>query len=127
MLTLLGAMTGFMLYGISLIVPRLITASTTQIAAELMAKNAQQTDQDDSIIDSLLSNFTVNRTMFFAFVEGAIFLNLITFKLEVSAAALVVLAIGFILLIVTFPFNFRSLSWLETNQRLVKDEMKLMK
>ncbi len=127
MMTLFGAVTGFMMYGMSMILPRLATGSATQIAAEAISSTEPETAQDDSIIDALLNNLTFSRILFGGIVEAAIFLNLITFKLESSAAALVVVAIGFIILTISFPFKFRALSWMETNQRLVKDEMKLMR
>lgn len=126
LLTLIGAVTGLMLCSMAMIVPRLITSSPTHLAAQLLSKSETGEVSDATIIDASLENLQTNRILFYALIEGAIFLNLMTFLLEQSAGALVIVGIGFALMVFAFPFTGRLTGWIEQNLTDIRREMRLL-
>ena len=126
MMTLIGAVTGLCCFGLAFIAPRLANSSTTHVAAQLLTKNARAEIDDAKIIDAQLENFSSASVMFAAIVEAAVFLNLITFLLEQSTAALVIVGIGFVLLIFNFPLRSRMIGKLETGIQDIRREMQLI-
>jgi uncharacterized membrane protein len=109
MLSLFGAATGILMFGFSIVAPR-VFASSHHVA--LPAK-PDQSEAIKPVLDSLMAEHIIR----FALIEAAIILNLMVFMIEPHRAALVVVGIGILLMLIFFPRQSNMITTLEDRLR----------
>ncbi len=95
LLTLIGAVTGVALFAMSIFAPGLFAGGAT-----IGTKDATDSEKE---VKSLANSFVVETLIRYFLIEGAIFLNLMVFMLEPHKASLIVVAIGVLLMLVSYP------------------------
>lgn len=105
MLTLIGFVAGMLLYGVSIVVPRIF-------ATDLPAKTDDESGERKAIT-SIVNAMLTEKIAQVAVVEGGIFLNAIVFMLEPHVSSLVVIGIGIVLMFAYFPRRSRQMAVLE--------------
>ncbi len=126
LMSLIGAATGCSMYGLAFIALKIFSSSSTQSLAFELKKSNQELDEEQAI-DGCLNQLLTNKIIFSAIVEGAIFLNLMTFMLEQSVVALTVAGAGILLLVISFPFKSRLIGQLTNQLRGVKEDFQLIR
>ena len=102
MLTLIGMIAGVFIYALSIVVPRVFASGTN------LRPPTKVVDQYE--IASTASTMMTEVLIRFALINGAIFLNLMVFCIEIHVASLVVAAIGLLLMVAFFPRQSNMIS-----------------
>jgi hypothetical protein len=126
MMALMGAVVGLMTYGMSFIVPKLMSADPAEIAANLTKQSGTSAVPAEEVINSLVSNYTNNRIVAGALLEGGVFLNLIVFLIEPNTVSIAVALIGFLIFVFRFPFLGGQMAKLDSDLREVQRELTLL-
>lgn len=126
MLSLMAAVTGLMTYAMSFIIPKLMSARPSDIAATLAKQQGSTDVPPDNILKTLIGNTLNNKIVSGALVEGGVFLNLIVFFLEPNTVSLAMVVIGLLIFAFRFPFPGRQLSKLEAELQDVERELQLL-
>jgi len=105
MLTLIGFVAGMLLFGLSVVVPKIF-------ATDVPVKGNDEAAESSAISAIVNAMFTENVARA-AVIEGGVFLNAIVFMLEPHIASLVVIGIGVLLMLASFPLRNRQLATLE--------------
>lgn len=127
MLSLMAAITGLMTFGMSFIIPRLLSVRSTDIAANLTKQKGSNDVPAADIVKTLLGNSMNNTIVSGALIEAGVFLNLIVFMIEPSTVSLAVIVIGLLIFAFRFPFPGRQMSKLESDLDEVQRELRLLR
>ena len=105
MLSLIGAVTGIFMFGLSIVAPKIFASGRDA---------APPADSDQSnAIKPILESLMAENLIRFALIEAAIFLNLMVFMIESHRAALVVVGIGILLMLICFPRQSKMITTIE--------------
>lgn len=126
MMALMGAIAGLMTFGMSFIVPKLMSANPAEIAASLTKQNGTTAVPPEQIINGLVSNYTNSRIIAGALLEGGVFLNLILLLIEPTTVSIAVVSIGFLIFVFRFPFLGRQMAQLDSDLKEVQRELTLL-
>jgi len=102
MLTLIGMIAGVFIYALSIVVPKVFASGTN------LRPPTKVVDQEE--IASTANTMMTEVLIRFALINGAIFLNLMVFLIEIHIASLVVAAIGLLLMVALFPRQSNMIS-----------------
>ena len=127
MISLMGAVTGLMMFGMSFMVPKLIGSTRDQVAAQLIKEAGGGEITDLRIYDSLADNLWWDRILAGMILESGIFLNFLTFFVEPNSVALAVILIGAVIYLFRFPFIFRQKMRLARSHRDMRAELALIR
>lgn len=128
LLTLIGAVAGFSVFILSLLLPILFSKVPTKLEVLKKASNFDELDkdaQDKVTADLILNMLATEKIVRGALIEGAIFLNVVVFLLEPHLVSLVVVGAGFLLMLVMFPRVSRVLAKTEDRIRDFRDQNSL--
>lgn len=105
MLTLIGAMTGVVMFALSIVAPGMFAGGPAH-------SEKDETKALQVIVNSLMTENLIR----FVLIEAAIFLNLMVFFIEPHRATLIVVAIGILLMLVCFPRQSKLISKIESRK-----------
>ena len=109
MLPMMGALTALFLFVLAMILPSIFASAVP--AADVDSATGQSADlRNAGAAAGLLFNSRLIRA---ALLEAGCFLNLVLFMIEGSAISLGAAGFGFLLMLITFPLQWRMLSWLD--------------
>ena len=123
LMTLIATGTGVSLFLLSMIIPRVSASTSIPATAHQLTKNKQGVE-DESTMQSIIQQLTVEQVIFSALLEGAIFLNLVVFMLDKSQVSLIVTGIGLAVLLIGFPTRTRLQNRLSDRMTSIKEEMR---
>jgi hypothetical protein len=126
MLPLMAAVTGLLTFGMSFIIPRLLAAQSTDIAASLTKQTGSNEVPAEEILKALIGNSMNNKIISAALVEGGVLLNLTVFMIDPTTVSLAIVAIGLLIFAFRFPFPGRQKSKLEIDLDDVRRELRLL-
>jgi MFS family permease len=124
MMSLIGMATGAGMFAIAFIVPSLIAETSTAVVARELSNERREID-DNQAIDSIISSLSISQIIFFAIVEGAVFLNLLTFMLEHSKPSLIIVGLGLLIMLIAFPTKSRLQKRVANRLQAIKDELRV--
>lgn len=104
----MGAVTGFLIYGISFAATMLFPRTPDTIRPPTSRDNSTSTAVEDSAIQGIIKLITTEYAVRYALMEGAIFLNIMVLMLEARWLTVVTVCVGFALMVLRFPFKFRT-------------------
>ena len=124
MMSLIGLATGACMFVIAFIIPSLISETSTAVVARELSNESREID-DDKAIDSIVGSLSISQIIFLAIIEGAIFLNLLTFMLEHSKPSLIIIGLGLLILVMSFPTKSRLQRRVANRLQAIKDELRV--
>jgi len=113
LMSLLGILTGLLMFLISLLLPLLLLPTPTLLAAQLVQQHQTTDVSENQILDMLTGDQLLRYSLFGILITGGVFLNLVTFFVEQCGAAAIVAALGILLQLAGTPWprvQFRRLA-----------------
>jgi len=127
LMSLLGILTGLLMFAMAFLIPRLILPNATQLAAQLVQQHQTTEVSESQIVDALVGNEFLKYWLFGILITGGVFLNLVTFFVEQCGAAGVLAGLGILLLLVGIPWPGLQFRRLAKNTRQLQTELKLIR
>lgn len=114
LLSLIGTVSGILVLGLSLIVPKVFASGDSDTLKP--ASNAQ------SAINDMIGSLTVETLIRFALIESAIMLNLMVVMIEPHRASLVIVGIGVLMMLIWFPRQSKMIATIEDRLRFPHED-----
>lgn len=127
LMSLLGILTGLLMFAMAFLVPLLILPTSTHLAAQLIQQHQTSEVGESEILDALIENDFLKYWLSGILITGGVFLNLVTFFMEQSGSAAVMVALGILLLLATIPWPGLQFRRLAKKVPQIEKELKLIR
>ena len=105
MLSMIGAVSGILMLGMSFVVPKVFSSGE----GGLRSDNSDQSE----VVKTTLHSLMVENLIRYALIEAALFLNLMVFLIEPHRAALLIVGIGVLTMLICFPRQSKMIAEIE--------------